>query len=86
MKKADKFVDETIHAFFSREVGLEHVEVREKRLLKRSRVLRFEDVRHEQLHDAQAHGEESHVIAGTEERKIVLGPTLQRSRYERKVA
>jgi hypothetical protein len=54
--------------------------------LQRRRVLRPEDVGHEQLHDPEADGEERHVVAGAEEGKVVLGPALQRRGNQGEVA
>ena len=86
MQEADELVDKTGHALLPPEVGAHHVEVADEGVLKRSRKFRPEDVGHEQLHDAEAHGEEGHVVPRPEEGEVVLGAALQRCRDQRQVA
>jgi len=86
MQETDELVHQSEHAFLPREVGGEHLEVAEQRVLQRSGVFRLKDVGHEELHDAETHREEGHVVAGPEEGELVLGAALKRCGDQRQIA
>ena len=83
MQKTDKLVHQAKHALLPWEVGRQHVKVTKERFLERGGVLRPENVGREQLHDAQAYGEERHMIPWSEKWKVELSPTFQRRRNQR---